>query len=135
MGSQAESNREVDSEPVVEARGLSVTYQGAESPAVKEFSLDLKRGKAVALVGHTGAGKSTFLKCLNGLIPHFQRAELSGSLNVFRLVPAEHTVAELAGRVGIVFQEFENQLFSTNVEQEVAFGPENLGVHPGEIRA
>ncbi len=135
MPSQAESDEKLNSELVVEARGLSVTYQGAESSAVKEFNLDLKRGKAVALVGHTGAGKSTFLKCLNGLIPHFQRAELSGSLSVFRLVPAEHTVAELAGRVGIVFQEFENQLFSTNVEQEVAFGPENLGVHPDKIRA
>jgi len=135
MASQAESDKELNSEVVVEARGLSVTYQGAESSAVREFDLDLRVAQAVALVGHTGAGKSTFLKCLNGLIPHFQRAELSGSLSVFGLIPMEHTVAELAGRVGIVFQEFENQLFSTNVEQEVAFGPENLAVDPDEIRS
>ena len=87
MASQAESDQKLNSELVVEARSLSVTYQGAESSAVKEFDLDLKTGQAVALVGHTGAGKSTFLKCLNGLIPHFQRAALSGSLSVLALFP------------------------------------------------
>ena len=135
MADKAAANHEPNAQVAVEARGLSVRYQGAESFAVQELHLDLKRGRAVALIGHTGAGKSTLLRCLNGLIPHFQRAELSGSLSVFGLVPEEQTVAELAGRVGMVFQEFENQLFSTNVEQEVAFGPENLGVHPDEIRA
>jgi len=135
LACQAQSDAELDPELVVEARGLSATYQNAQSAAISELDFTLKRGQAFALVGHTGAGKSTFLKCLNGLIPHFQRAELSGSLTVFGLVPKERTVAELAGRVGIVFQEFENQLFSTNVEQEAAFGPENLGVHPDDIRA
>ncbi|MBN1592491.1 MAG: ABC transporter ATP-binding protein, partial [Candidatus Coatesbacteria bacterium] len=120
---------------IVEAEGLTVRYQGSESQALKGIDLELERGEAVALVGHTGAGKSTLLKCLNGLIPNFQRCELTGSLNVYGLIPREHGVSELAGAVGIVFQEFENQLFSTNVEQEVAFGPENLGVEPGEIRA
>lgn len=120
--------------PVVEAHGLSVKYQGAERAALEEVDFRLAPGKAIAIMGHTGAGKSTLLKCLNGLIPNFQHADISGSLSVFGLSPSERSVAELAGKVGIVFQEFENQLFCTNVEQEVAFGPENLGVDPDEIR-
>jgi len=120
--------------PAVEAHGLSVKYQGEGRLALENVDFGLARGKAIAIMGHTGAGKSTFLKCLNGLIPNFQRAEITGSLSVFGLCPSEHGVAELAGKVGIVFQEFENQLFCTNVEQEVAFGPENLGVDPDEIR-
>lgn len=122
-------------EPIVSVENFSAKYQNADAHAITDLDFELRRGEAAALVGHTGAGKSTFLKCLNGLIPNFQRAELSGSLSVLGLAPAEHSVAELAGRVGIVFQEFENQLFSTNVEQEVAFGPENLGIPPDEIRA
>ncbi|MCD6326032.1 ATP-binding cassette domain-containing protein, partial [bacterium] len=63
------------SDLAIEARDLSVRYQDAESAAIEGLDFAQESGHAVAIVGHTGAGKSTFLKCLNGLIPQFQRAE------------------------------------------------------------
>ena len=128
------SERPAPGKPAIMARGLRFCYKDSQSPAIDGLDFTVKPGEVVAIVGHTGAGKSTFVKCINGLIPHFQPGELSGLLRVLGLDPSEHSVADLSGRVGIVFQEFENQLFSTSVEQEVAFGPENLGIQPEQIR-
>ncbi|MDZ4158880.1 MAG: energy-coupling factor transporter ATPase, partial [Anaerolineaceae bacterium] len=71
---------------------------------------------------------------MNGLIPHFHKGRMSGDVLVLGINTREHTVAEMAEHVGMVFQDFEAQLFSTNVVLEVAFGPENFAVERDEIR-
>jgi energy-coupling factor transporter ATP-binding protein EcfA2 len=79
-------------------------------------------------MGPSEAGKSTFCECLNGLVPHFFRGRLLGEVRVLGQDTRKRTVAEMAEHVGLVFQDFESQLFSTNVALEVAFGMENLCV-------
>ncbi len=118
----------------VEACGLRFSYRGASSEALRGLDLAVDEGQFTVIMGRSGAGKSTFCYCLNGLIPHFLRGQLEGRVRVFGLDTRDHRVAELARRVGLVFQDFEAQLFSTNVELEVAFGPENFGLPLDEIR-
>jgi len=96
--------------------------------------LDIEKGEFVTLLGANGSGKSTICLLCNGLIPHATSGRLEGSAKVFGLEVANHTVSEFATRVGIVFQEPESQLFCMSVEEEVAFGPENLAVPREELR-
>ncbi|MGH8936718.1 MAG: ABC transporter ATP-binding protein [Acidimicrobiia bacterium] len=120
--------------PVLDVDGVRFTYRGEGAPALEGIDLTVGSGELVVILGPSGAGKSTLCLCLNGLIPHVVRGELEGTVRVFGEDTAQHTVSELAGQVGLVFQDFEAQLFSTNVELEVAFGPENLAVPGEEIR-
>jgi len=85
-------------------------------------------------MGHTGAGKSTFSRCLNRLIPHFHKGNYSGEVRILGNSIVGKRVYDLVGEIGLVFQDFESQLFSTNVELEVAFGPENLCLPREEIK-
>lgn len=109
-------------------------YQGSEAFALDGLSLDVEKGEFVSILGGNGAGKSTACLLANGLIPHAINGQLDGKVEVFGLDVAGRSVAELSTRVGIVFQEPESQLFCMSVEEEVAFGPENLGVPRQEIR-
>src|SRR3712207_608788 len=84
-------------------------------------------------MGHSGAGKSTLCTSLNGLIPHFFRGRMEGEVRVGGRSTREGKVGEFADEVGLVFQDFEAQLFSTNVALEVAFGPENFEVEREEM--
>ncbi len=118
----------------VEVRGLSFRYEGSEEWALREVDLEIDRGELVLVLGPTGSGKSTFLRCLIGLIPHFYSGEYLGSVRVMGMEVASTPVHRLATRVGMVFQNPETQIFSTSVESELAFPLENLGVPPGEIR-
>jgi energy-coupling factor transport system ATP-binding protein len=120
--------------PVISLRGVSFTYRNAAAPALQNVSLDIQRGELVVLMGATGAGKSTLAKCLNCSIPQFQPGVLSGSITVLGRSLDGATVADLAGTVGLVSQDFEAQLFATNVRQEVAFGLEQLGVPRGAMQ-
>jgi energy-coupling factor transport system ATP-binding protein len=88
----------------------------------------------VVVIGASGAGKSTLVKCLNRVIPSFQSGQLSGVVRLFGRQLVHEKVGELAGTVGMVFQDFEAQLFSTTVRDEVVFGMEQLGVAPAEMR-
>ena len=87
----------------------------------------------VGLLGRSGAGRSTLASTLNGTIPHLVRGDLTGRVLIDGQDIRAQRPRDLADRIGFVFQDFEAQLFSTNVSLEVAFGPENLGVHPAEI--
>jgi ABC-type cobalt transport system, ATPase component len=118
----------------VEVRGLSFRYEGSEEWALREVDLEIDRGELVLVLGPTGSGKSTFLRCLIGLIPHFYSGEYLGSVRVMGMEVASTPVHRLATRVGMVFQNPETQIFSTSVESELAFPLENLGVPPEEIR-
>ena len=97
--------------------------------------MDLKvgEGEFVVVMGASGAGKSTLCVSLNGLIPNFLRGRMDGEVWIRDRSTREGKVGEFAQEVGLVFQDFEAQLFSTNVELEVAFGPENFQVEHEEM--
>jgi len=119
---------------IVQANHLSFTYTGASKPSIEDISLGIASGEFVVLTGPSGCGKTTICRCLNGLIPNFYSGDFAGELTVDGMNVKEHTTAELASHVGMVFQNPENQLFSLSVERDVAFGPENLGLSREETR-
>ncbi len=97
--------------------------------ALKSVNINIEEGEFVAILGHNGSGKSTFAKCLNGLLP-----VKSGVLYVNGLdIKKEDNLWEIRQKVGMVFQNPDNQIVATIVEDDVAFGCENLGIEPSEI--
>lgn len=124
----------VPSEEVLRLERLSFTYPDASTPALREVSLTLRQGEMVVIMGASGAGKSTLVKCLNRVIPAFQTGQLTGEVYLFGKRLTHEKVGELAGTVGMVFQDFEAQLFSTTVRDEVVFGMEQLGVDPAVMQ-
>jgi energy-coupling factor transport system ATP-binding protein len=86
-------------------------------------------------MGRTGAGKSTLASCLTRIVPSFVPAEVTGEIRLLDQVVNERRVGELAGTIGMVFQDFEAQLFSTDVTQEMVFALEHTGVPPAEMPA
>jgi energy-coupling factor transporter ATP-binding protein EcfA2 len=119
---------------IVQANHLSFTYTGASKPSIEDLTIGVSPGEFIVLTGPSGCGKTTICRCLNGLIPNFYSGDFTGDLIVDGLSVKDHTTAELAPHVGMVFQNPENQLFSLSVERDVAFGPENLGLAREETR-
>jgi len=119
---------------IIETKGLTYTYPGATKPSIRDVSLTIEKGEFVILTGPSGCGKTTLCRCFNGLIPHFYSGQLEGELTVAGLKVMEQPIYEMAQRVGLVFQNPENQLFALSVEKDVAFGLENLGVPRDEMR-
>jgi len=122
----------------IEIRDLKIEFKKidengkevAGKVALKDISLDIRKGSFVAIVGMNGSGKSTLAKCLNGLL-----TPTAGTVKVDGFDTADdETIWDVRSRVGMVFQNPDNQLVSSIVEDDVAFGPENLGVDPAEIR-
>ena len=114
-------------------RELTYRYPGADRPALGSVSLDLYPGEVVCLLGPSGGGKSTLLRALAGLVPHFHGGVLSGSVEVAGIDTRRTRPAELAGTVASVFQDPEDQVVLTGVEAEIAFGLENVGTPPSQI--
>ena len=104
---------------------LTFTYQVNERPALQNIQSQIEDGTFLAVMGHGGAGKSTLCCSLNALVPKFFRGKYQGRVLVKGQEVTQHQVAEMSRLVGLVLQDFEAQLFSTNVELEMAFGPEN----------
>jgi energy-coupling factor transport system ATP-binding protein len=119
--------------PAVNIDHLTFQYSGAPAPSLRDINLTLAPGEIALLIGPTGAGKSTLYLSLIGLIPNLIRGSMAGTVTVAGLDTNEHSIAEMAQRVGIVFQDPETQLFALTVEDELAFGPENLGLPKAEI--
>ena len=119
--------------PEVSIEGLGYRYRGQQKPALDGVDLEVAEGEFVVVMGPSGAGKSTLCVSLNGLIPHFFRGKMEGEVRVGGRSTREGKVGEFAQEVGLVFQDFEAQLFSTNVALEVAFGPENFAVEREEM--
>src|SRR5918993_1668645 len=120
-------------EPVVRISGLGYRYRGQSKAALRDVNLEIGEGEFLVVMGASGAGKSTLCVSLNGLIPNFLRGRMEGEVRIRDRSTREGKVGEFAREVGLVFQDFEAQLFSTNVALEVAFGPENLGVEREEM--
>src|SRR5258708_37520475 len=117
----------------IEIEGLTFQYSGAPAPTLHDVNLTFRAGEIALLVGPTGAGKSTLYMCLNGLIPNLIAGRMSGRVVVAGIDTAEHSVAEMAQKGGLVFQDPEVQIFSLTDEDELAFWPENLGLPKDEI--
>lgn len=124
-----------DSMKALSMRDVTFTYEGSDKRALDGVSLDIEKGEFVSILGSNLSGKSTLCMLTNGLVPHTLKGALGGKVEVFGKDVSRMSVAELATSVGMVFQEPDSQLFCMSVEEEVAFGPENLGVPRSEIRA
>jgi len=109
-------------------------YNNAARYALDGINLHIGQGEFVLLSGPSGCGKSTLARTLNGLIPHSIAGQMEGRVVVNGLDTREHPVAQLASRVGMVFQIPETQLFNLTVGEEVAFGPRNLGLNEEEVK-
>ena len=106
---------------------LSFRYPEAPGPALDGVSLELEQGEVVALLGPSGGGKSSLLRALAGLVPHFHGGTFGGRVEVAGRDTRSTRPAELAGDVATLFQDPEDQVVFTRVAAEVAFGLENIG--------
>ncbi len=115
---------------MISVKNVKYTYDTSETPALKGVSFDINDGEFVAIVGHNGSGKSTIAKLLNALlIPD------EGSVAVDGMQTSDQNkTLDIRKRIGVVFQNPDNQIVTTVVEEDVGFGPENLGIPPDEIR-
>jgi len=118
---------------VIHLDSVSFRYRAASEPALSDVSFHIRPGELVGLLGRSGSGRSTLASTLNGTIPHLVRGDLKGRIFLAGEDIQGRRPRDLADRVGFLFQDFEAQLFSTNVALEVAFGPENLGLPRQEI--
>jgi energy-coupling factor transporter ATP-binding protein EcfA2 len=121
----------------IQAKNLHFTYPsigpGEPVPALQSINLVVEPGEFLAVMGPTGAGKTTLCLALNGLVPQSTGGSFRGNVWVAGRNTKTYPVAELATVVGLVFQDAESQLFNMTVEDEVAFGPEGLGLSVEEI--
>jgi energy-coupling factor transport system ATP-binding protein len=120
---------------IVKVEDLSFRYRINPTPALRNINLSVRAGEFVGITGPAGAGKTTLLSCINGVIPHYYAGERHGRVIVDGLDVAQNNFRELAGHMGTVFEDPDFQMVSITVEEEVAFGPENLGLPPSQIEA
>ena len=125
---------------MVEAKNVSYEYtkvvevQGENTErklmALDNINIDIEKGSFVAVLGHNGSGKSTFAKHLNALVTPSEGTIFVDGMDTKN----DELVWKIRQNTGMVFQNPDNQLVATIVEEDVAFGPENLGIEPSEIR-
>ena len=118
---------------MISIKNLSFKYDYEDENAkqiLKDIDLEIKEGEFLALLGHNGSGKSTLAKLINGLLIPGEGDVLVDGMNTKN----EEEIWDIRRNAGMVFQNPDNQLVATIVEDEVAFGPENLGIEPAEIR-
>ena len=116
---------------ILEVKNVTYEYTDEEKTfaAVKNLSLNIERGSFTVILGHNGSGKSTLAKMLNGLNKPTSGDVFADGINTKN----EETEIEVKRKVGMVFQNPDNQIIASIVEEDVAFGPENLGIPPAEI--
>jgi energy-coupling factor transport system ATP-binding protein len=113
---------------LIEINNVTFTYAEGKKTALNDVSLSINDSEFILIAGPSGCGKSTLCRCINGLVPSFYGGKISGSVTVQNINTLHTPTKEMAKTVGMVFQDPENQLVATDVEREIAFGLENLGI-------
>ena len=126
------------SQPFIQVNNLCYSYQDEDDsrtvPVLKNLTLDIHRGEYVVVLGHNGSGKSTFAKLLNMILEADSGQILIDGKEITSPDMTDEDVLSLRHKIGMVFQNPDNQLVATIVEEDIAFGPENLGLPSEEIR-
>lgn len=125
--------------PFIKIKNVSFAYEGDTEgtllpPVLKNVSLEIDKGEFVALLGHNGSGKSTLAKLINLILTPTEGKIYIDGTDITSDSLTEDELYGIRRRIGMVFQNPDNQLVATVVEEDVAFGPENLGIEPKEIR-
>ena len=119
---------------MIQLERVTYRYPAQAAPALRDVSLSLPQGSFTLVVGASGGGKSTLLRALNGLVPHFYGGVFRGRVRVGNADPVALTPRRMGRHVGLVFQDPEAQFVVATVEDELAFGMENFGVPPSVMR-
>ncbi|WP_051212606.1 ABC transporter ATP-binding protein [Butyrivibrio fibrisolvens] len=119
---------------IVKIDKVSFQYKGSSKGLLKDVSLSVKQGQTLLLCGASGSGKTTILRLINGLIPHYYLGDLKGAVNVAGFDIKNTQLYDLAGVVGTVFQNPRSQFFSVDTDGEIVFGPENIGLPAEDIK-
>ena len=120
--------------PIIEFESVTITYAGADRPALANVDLSIGEGELVLVIGQTGSGKTTLLRAINGLVPHFTGGTLAGNVRVAGRDTSTHHPRDLADVVGVVPQDPLSSFVTDTVEEELAYGMECLGVSPAIMR-
>lgn len=123
----------VSNPPALSIDHLSFRYQRREDLALQDISLQVQPGEVLLIAGASGCGKTTLMRCINGLIPRTYHGDLHGDIQVFGKPVAGMSMPELSQQVGTILQDPERQIVGSYVLNEVAFGLENLGLPRDEI--
>jgi energy-coupling factor transporter ATP-binding protein EcfA2 len=121
-------------EPVLTIQNLSFRYRDRQEPSLENISLEMASGELLLLAGASGSGKTTIIRCINGLIPRSYKGDLQGKILINGQDVSQLSLARISQMAGTVLQDPERQILGTRVRNEVAFGLENLGLPRDEIR-
>lgn len=119
---------------IIELNNVSYSYPNSDSPVLKNLSFSIKKGTFVAIMGHSGAGKTTLNLCLNGLIPQLLEGSLTGDIRINAQDLTQCSVPTMAKHVGLVLDDPESQIIGRTVEEDISFGPINFCLSIDEIR-
>ncbi|MBQ6174731.1 MAG: ATP-binding cassette domain-containing protein [Clostridia bacterium] len=118
---------------MIDIQSLSFTYKDEEHPALRDVTLTVPDGGFLGIIGPAGAGKTTLVRAVSGVIPHHYRGDFYGSVSVDGMDTVDTPLTDLSRAVGMVFQDVDSQIVSTEVEDEILYGLENFGVPHSEI--
>lgn len=120
---------------IIKISNLKFKYDGSDYYALDDINLSIYEGEFFCIMGPTGAGKTTLCTCLNGLIPNSISGDIQGSVKVFEKDTQKSEIFDVSQDIGITFQDPESQIFGMSVEEDLAFGPENICLPVEEIRS
>lgn len=118
---------------MIEIKDISYNYPHQSEKVLKKLNYTIRSGDVVLVTGASGCGKSTFMRCINGLIPHYFQGDLNGNIIIDDVDTKDENIPEIAQKIGSLFQDPEQQFFTLDVESEIAFGHEQRGIKPKEI--
>jgi energy-coupling factor transport system ATP-binding protein len=114
-------------------KDLSFQYNSRSTPAIRDITFDVRPGEVLLIAGSSGCGKTTLMRCINGLIPNAYHGDIKGTINLFGQSVFDMEMSDISQRVGTILQDPERQILGTYVLNDVAFGLESLGMPPKEI--